>query len=143
MTRLLDLETKLSILALNPCACEVCRQAAKLAKHELAEVSPSGRVLLELPLGTPEFAAAEQIFRADEAARLQAVYDLIDRGRCLLTPLPAPVLDTLTSIPDLPAPEEWRERVEHYRKHAMKPRLRKDSAKPIESPRIPGSFVFK
>ena len=34
MTQLLDLETKLSILALNPCACEVCRQAAKLAKHK-------------------------------------------------------------------------------------------------------------
>jgi len=143
MTPLLDLETKLSILARNPCACEVCRQAAQLAKHELAEVSPSGRVLLELPLGTPEFASAEKIFRADETARLQAVYDLINRGQCLLTPLPAPAPVTITPIPDLPAPEEWRDRVEHYRKHAMKPRLRRDGAKAIDNPRIPGSFVFK
>jgi len=143
MTQLLDLETKLSILALNPCACEVCRQAAQLAKRELAEVSPSGAVLLDLPQGTPEFAAAEDKFRTDEVARLQAVYNRIDGFRCQLTPLPAPRLDTITPIPDLPAPEEWRDRVEHYRKHAMKPRLRRDSAEAIKSPRIPGSFVFK
>jgi len=104
-------------------------------------VSPSGAALLNLKQGTPEFIAAEKKFRADETTRLQAVYDLINRERCLLTPLPAPA--TATPIPDLPAPEEWRDRIEHYRKHAMKPRLRKDGAKPIESPRIPGSFVFK
>jgi len=139
MTSLLDLETKLTILAANPCSCTVCRQAAKLAKQELAEVCP-----LDLSLqGTPEFAAAVLKFHKDETARLQAVYDLINRDQCLLTPLPAPRLDTVTPIPDLPAPEEWRERVEHYRKHAMKPRLRKDGAKAVDNPRIPGSFVFK
>jgi hypothetical protein len=141
MTQLLDLETKLSILAANPCHCMVCRQAASLAKKELAEVSPSGAVLMGLMRGTPDFAVAEEIFHEEETARLQAAYDLISRDQCLLTPPPAPV--TLTPIPDLPAPEEWRERIEHYRKHAMKPRLRKDSAEPIEHPRIPGSFVFK
>jgi len=140
MTQLLDLDTKLTILANNPCACDVCRQAAKLAKATLAEVAPSFDGMCNLEIDTPEFIAAEKIFRKDEAARLQAVYDLIGRGRCLLTPLP-PV--TVTPIPDLPSPEEWRDRIEHYRKHAMKPRLRKDSAEPIEHPRIPGSFVFK
>jgi len=137
MTPLLDLETKLTILAGNPCACTVCQDAAKFAKQALAEVEP-----LDLSLqGTPEFEAAVQKFHKDETARLQAVYDLISRGRCLLTPLPAPA--PVTPIPDLPSPEEWRDRIEHYRKHAMKPRLRKDSAEPIEHPRIPGSFVFK
>jgi hypothetical protein len=139
MTQLLDLETKLTILAQNPCACVICRRAAALAQRELAEVEP-----LDLSLqGTPDFDAAVQKFEKDETARLQAVYDLIGRSRCLLTPLPAPRLDTVTPIPDLPAPEEWRDRIEHYRKHAMKPRLRKDSAKAIDNSRIPGSFVFK
>jgi len=115
------------------------RQAAKLAKKELAGVEPLDLKLL----GTPEFEAAVQKFHKDETARLQAVYDLINRGQCLLTPLRAPAPVTITPIPDLPAPEEWRDRIEHYRKHAMKPRLRKDSAKPIESPRVPGSYVFK
>ena len=139
MSQLLDLETKLTILMDNPCACRICRQAAKLAKKELAGVEPLDLKLL----GTPEFEAAVQKFHKDETARLQAVYDLINRGQCLLTPLRAPAPVTITPIPDLPAPEEWRDRVEHYRKHAMKPRLRKDGAKPIDNPRIPGSYVFK
>jgi len=139
MTKLLDLETKLTILMDNPCACRICRQAASLAKKELAGAEPLDLKLL----GTPEFDAAVQKFEKDETTRLQAVYDLINRSRCLLTPLPAPRLDTVTPIPDLPAPEEWRDRIEHYRKHSMKPRLRKDSAEAIASPRIPGSFVFK
>jgi hypothetical protein len=141
MTPLLDLETKLTILAGNPCSCTVCRDAAKLAKQELANVSPSGAVLMELMRDTPEFTIAEEIFHEEETARLQAVYDLINRGQCLLTPLPPPA--PVTPIPDLPSPEEWRDRIEHYRKHAMKPRLRKDGAKAVDNPRIPGSFVFK
>jgi hypothetical protein len=138
---LLDLETKLTILAQNPCACVICIRAAKLAKATLAEVAPSFDGMCDLEIDTPEFIAAEKIFRKDEAARLQAVYDLISRDQCLLAPPPAPV--TLTPIPDLPPPEEWRDRVEHYRKHAMKPRLRRDSAEAVEHPRIPGSYVFK
>jgi hypothetical protein len=138
MTQLLELETRLSLVAHNPCSCTFCRQSAKYAKMELAEVSPLNLKLL----GTPEFDAAVKQFNKAETIRLQKALDfIIASGRCLLTPPPAPV--TLTPIPDLPAPEEWRERVEHYRKHAMKPRLRKDSAEPIEHPRIPGSFVFK
>ena len=141
MSQLLDLETKLTILARNPCACVICIRAAKVANLELSSVSPSGAALLDLKQGTPEFIAAEKKFHADETARLQAVYDLINRDQCLLTPLPAPV--TVAPIPDLPAPEEWRDRIEHYRKHAMKPRLRRDGAKAVDNPRIPGSYVFK
>lgn len=140
MSQLLDLETKLSVLALNPCACKICRAAAKIAKWELAAVSPSGAVLLDLPQGTPEFATAERRFRADETARLQAAYDLIGRGQCMMTQA-APT--TMTPIPELPDPDEWRDRIEHYRKHAMKPRLRRDGAKAIDNPRIPGSYTFK
>jgi hypothetical protein len=103
MNELLDLETKLSILASNPCACVVCREAALLAKRVLIDVSPSAAVLLDMPHGTAEFFAAEQTFRADEVARLEAAYDLIGRGRCELAP--DPVLDTppaAVAAPEIP-----------------------------------------
>jgi hypothetical protein len=135
MTQLLDLDVKLTILARNPCACDVCRKAANLAKLTLAEVAPSVAGMLDLEIDTPEFIAAEKIFRRDEAARLQAVYDIIGRSKCLMV-VPPPA--TLTPIPELPDPEEWRERIEHYRKHAMKPRIEK-----MKNPRIPGSYIIK
>jgi len=144
MTQLLDLDAKLTILARNPCACDVCSKAANLAKATLAEVAPSVAGMLDLEIDTPEFVAAEKIFRRDEAARLQAVYDIIGRSKCLMAPPPepaqvsAPEPYTVTPIPELPDPEEWRERIEQYRNQGLKPRIEK-----MRNPRIPGSYIIK
>lgn len=149
MNHLLDLETKLTIIANNPCVCMVCRHAAHLAKHALIEIAPSAAVLLELNRDTPEFRDAEQIFHKDEIARLQNAYDYVCRGRCELAP--APVLDTAPppqatpEIPLLPDPEQYRERIEHYHKHKMKPRIvhRRPRVEKLKNPRVPGSYWIK
>ena len=153
MNPLLDLETKLAILAGNPCSCAVCAAGARLARQALIDVSPSGRALLDTKQGTPEFAAAERTFLADELARMQEAYDTIGRGCCLRAPpprldssLPAPPPQyTVTPIPDLPDPELYRERVEFYRKHRMGPRMahRRARIELRKNPRIPGSYVIK
>ena len=122
MNSLLDLDTKLTILANNPCACKVCRNAAQLAKQALAEVSPSAAVLLLMPQGTPEFLAAERTFHADELTRLQEAYNYAGRGKCLMAPTPKPDTpppQTLTPIETLPDPDAFRERIEFYRKRGM------------------------
>jgi len=145
--QLLDLETKLTILMNNPCACTVCRDAARLAKVVLRDVSPAAAVLLEIPQDTPEFRAAEQKFHSDEIGRLQFAYDEIGRGRCEL--VPPPRLDTSPApappIPELPDADAFRDRVEFYRKHAMKPRMihRRRSITMKKNPRIPGSYVIR
>jgi len=149
MSELLDLETKLTILANNPCACVVCVEAARLAQHTLREVAPSAAKLLELKHGTPAFRVAELAFHSDELARLQAAYDLIGRGRCLLAPALEPdrsqPVVTSREIPALPDPELYRERIEHYRKHAMKPRMqhRRGRLEHLRRPRVPGSYLIK
>jgi hypothetical protein len=139
MSRLLDLETKLTVLSNNPCACKVCRDAARFAKHVLRDVSLSGSALLDLPQGTPEFAAAERKFQQDEIARLQDAYDSIG-GRCQMIPMPK--LDT--PIPELPDAAAWRDKIEHYRKHSMKPRMtRRARIEMKNNPRVPGSYWIK
>ena len=153
MSPLLDLETKLTILSNNPCACRVCATAARFARHALMDVSLSGAVLMQMKQGTPAFKAAEAKFQADEIARLQGVYDSIGQARCMMIPPPAldtsvpppPPQYTITPIPDLPAPDEWRERIEHYRKHQMKPRMahRRGRGEMKKNPRMPGTYVIK
>ena len=154
MSELLDLETKLTILANNPCACIVCIEAARLAQHTLRDTAPSAKALLELPRNTPEFHVAEMAFHADELTRLQTAYNVIGRGRCLLAPAlepdrsepPPPPQYTVTPIPDLPDPELYRAQIEHYRKHAMGPRLthrRSRSITKLKRPRVPGSYLIK
>ena len=140
MNELLDLETKLQILAQNPCACAVCATAAKLAKRVLVDVADSGTVLLSIAQDTPEFRAAEQRFHADELARLQEAYGAIDKGRCQLAPPPVP-----DPIPALPDADAFRDRVEFYRKHQMKPRIvhRRRSVTMKKHPRIPGSYIIR
>ena len=140
--RLLDLDTKLTILAHNPCACAVCRDATRLARSVLLDVSPLARVLLELPPGTPQFAAAERMFHDAEIGRLQEVYDTVSCRRCLM--MPEPVLDQppAPQIPELPA--EASPIVEIYRKQSLGPRLvhRRSRIRPKKSPRVPGSYII-
>jgi hypothetical protein len=147
--QLLDLETKLTILANNPCACAVCRNGARLAKHALIDASPSGMALLSMPKDAKGFAAAEKRFWGDEVARLQEAYDLIGRGQCQLAPPPAldtpPEIASITPIPELPDADAFRSRIEFYRKHAMKPRMthRRGRITLKENPRVPGSYWIK
>lgn len=145
MNKLLDLDAKLTVLSNNPCACVVCVKAARFAKHVLMDISPSGVTLISLYLkqGTPEFAAAEAQFHADEIARLQDAYDTIGHGRCQM--IPPPELDTsspplppqytVTPIPDLPDPELYRARIEHHHRRRRLEQLKR--------PRIPGSYLIK
>ena len=143
MSQLLDLETKLTVLSNNPCACKVCRDAARFAKHVLQDVSLSGSVLLGMQPDDPGFAAAEKQFHADEIERLQAAYDTIGRGRCQM--IPPPKLDSQPPIPELPDAEAWHDKLEYYRKHSMKPRLvhRRARIEPRNNPRLPGSYIIK
>ena len=150
--QLLDLDTKLTILANNPCACAVCRDSARFAKRALAEISPSSSVLLVLKPGTPEFSTAEQRFHADEIVRLQEAFDAIDKRICYMDPVaaqeppaPAPEVASITPIPELPDADAFRDRVEFYRKHAVKPRMvhRRRSITMKKNPRIPGSYVIR
>jgi len=146
MNHLLDLEAKLAILAGNPCACAVCKAAAQLARRALRDVSPTGTTLLGMPQGTPEFELAERIFHDEEIRRLRAAYEEIDRGRCEM--LPPPKLDTPSAPVDamaLPDPEQYRDKIEHYRKHNMKPRMvhRRTRIEMQNNPRVPGSYWIK
>jgi len=154
MSELLDLETKLTILANNPCACIVCIEAARLAQHTLRDIAPSAKALLELTQGTPAFHVAEMAFRADELTRLQTAYNVIGRGRCLLAPAlepdrsePVAVQFAITSreIPALPDPELYRAQIERYRAQGMKPRMthRRSRLQHLKRPRVPGSYVIK
>ena len=153
MNALLDLETKLSILANNPCTCVVCREAAQLAKRTLIDVVPSAAVLLDLPAGSPAFEAAELTFQREETARLEQAYDLIGRGRCEFAPELQPDRQPPTiaqaappDIPSLPDPELFRAQIELYRKHQMKPRTtqrRGRSITMLKRPRVPGSYLIK
>lgn len=144
MNALLDLETKLNIIAANPCKCKVCEHAARLAKRALIDISPSGSLLLDLDETTPEFREAEKKFQSDEIARLQEHYDYLSRGRCALAP--DPVLDVSTNAAQerinasqLDVDPIIQERINHYyRKHSMKPRIHMK-----KNPRIPGTFVIK
>jgi len=140
--QLLDLDTKLQILANNPCHCAVCCDSARFAKRALAEISPSSSVLLVLTPGTPEFSTAERRFHTDEVARLQEAYDAIDKRRCQMTPPPVPPPDPIPALPDADA---FRPGIEFYRKHAMGPRLRHRRGRVHDNPgsRIPGSFIIR
>ena len=125
--------------SVRPCACTVCRDAARFAKQTLVEISPSARVLLDMPQSTAEFLAAEQKFHGDELVRLQAAFDFAGRGKCLMAP---PI--TL-DIPALPVADEFREKIEFYRKHAMGPRMthRRGRRIEIKKPRVPGSYIIR
>lgn len=149
MNHLLDLEAKLAILAGNPCACTVCKAAAQLASKALRDVSPTGNALLGMPQGTPEFELAERIFRDEEIRRMRAAYEEIDRGRCEMLPPPKldepfepPIAPHITMLPD---PEQYREQIERYRKHNMKPRMvhRRNRIEMQNNPRVPGSYWIK
>lgn len=151
MSELLDLETKLTILANNPCACVVCAKASRFAKHVLMDVAPSASKLLDLKEGTPEFKVAEQTFHDDELARLKDAYDTVRHGRCMMVPLPEPVpvpppRHPEPEIPSLPDPEAFREKIEFYRRNGLGPRMqhrRKRRVEPLKNPLVPGSYLIK
>ena len=109
-----------------PRRCAVCQADAG------RDISPSARVLLDMPQSTAEFFAAEQKFHGDELVRLQAAFDFAGRGKCLMAP--PIVLD----IPTLPAVDVFREKIEFYRKQAMGPRTphRRARIAPKKRPRV-------
>jgi hypothetical protein len=146
MRALLDLETKLEIVAKNPCHCVVCARGASIARAALREVSPSAAVLLDLQQGTDEFDEAERKFHADEVARLQAVYEHVSAGECVMpgvqsvqtVQVPQPEVMAVVEPHALPEMTvEHRNKLERYRM------LRASRIEPLKKPRVPGSYVIK
>lgn len=148
---LADLTTRLETISLNPCACNVCKHAARLAKEALMQVSPLSEKLLQTPeRDSDEFRAIERQFRDEEFTRLSNALAYIKRGKCIMTPsTKEPILQTqtpplpttqtppLSTVPTLPYDETSSSKLENYRKF----RARHIEMK--KNPRVPGSYWIK
>lgn len=131
--------SKLEAISLNPCHCNVCVHAAKLARDTLMEVSPLGEKLLQTPeRDSDEFRDLEKRFREEELAIMENALDHIVRGRCMMQQ--SPLAPPPPQIPSLPYQQGLSDAIERYRRYTMQ---RKPRGEYKRNPRIPGTYVLK
>ena len=138
---LAEITTQLEAISLNPCACNVCKHAAKRARDALIAVSPLGERLLQTAQrDSDEFRALETRFRNEELDRLTSALFYLKRGKCMMqqSPHAAPAAP---EIPKLPYDDAMNNAVERYKKFAASHRKRRIEYQ--KDPKIPGAYLIK